>query len=61
MAIGSAAITFNIDFVLDNLNIRHFFQAIVSADDVTTSKPDQETFTNCGKLLGMPPEKVHRV
>ena len=29
MAIGSAAITFNIDFVLDNLGIRHYFDAIV--------------------------------
>ena len=43
MAIGSAAITFNIDFILDNLHIRDFFKAIVSADDVTTSKPDPET------------------
>ena len=57
MAIGSAAITFNIDFVLDNLDIRHFFQAIVSADDVTTSKPDPETFLQCAKLLGISPEK----
>ncbi len=57
IAIGSAAITFNIDFVLDNLNIRHFFQAIVSADDVTTSKPDPETFINCAKLLGISSEK----
>ena len=56
MAIGSAAITFNIDFVLDNLNIRHFFKAVVSADDVTTSKPDPETFIKCAKLLNVSPE-----
>jgi len=30
MAIGSAAIMFNIDFVLDNLEVRHYFKAIVS-------------------------------
>lgn len=53
MAIGSAAITFNIDFVLDNLNIRHFFKAIVSADDVAFSKPDPETYTKGAKLLGI--------
>src|SRR5580692_10169819 len=29
MAIGSAAIPFNIDFVLDNLDIRKYFSAIV--------------------------------
>lgn len=56
MAIGSAAITFNIDFVIDNLNIRPYFKAIVSADDVTTSKPDPETFTKAAKLLGVEPK-----
>ncbi|MDQ6762029.1 MAG: HAD family phosphatase [Bacteroidota bacterium] len=55
MAIGSAAIPFNIDFVLDNLNIRHFFKAIVSANDVATSKPDPETFIKCAELLGVNP------
>ena len=55
MAIGSAAIPFNIDFVLDNLHLRHFFKAIVSADDVTISKPDPETFIRCAELLGVSP------
>ena len=53
MAIGSAAILFNIDFVLDNLKIRHYFKAIVSADDVTTSKPHPETFLNGAELMGV--------
>jgi len=56
MAIGSAAIPFNIDFVLDNLQLRHFFKAIVSADDVATSKPDPETFIKCAQLLQVAPE-----
>jgi beta-phosphoglucomutase len=56
MAIGSAAIPFNIDFVLDNLKIRHFFKAIVSADDVVISKPDPETFMKCSELLNVSPE-----
>lgn len=55
MAIGSAAITFNIDFVLDNLHLRHYFDAIVSADEVAISKPDPETFLLAAKLLGVPP------
>jgi beta-phosphoglucomutase len=54
MAIGSAAIMFNIDFVLDNLGIRHFFKAIVSADDVIYSKPDPETYTKAARQLGVP-------
>jgi HAD superfamily hydrolase (TIGR01509 family) len=56
MAIGSAAIPFNIDFVLDNLHLRHYFNAIVSADEVVISKPDPETFLLGAKLLGIPPE-----
>ena len=55
MAVGSAAIPFNIDFVLDNLNIRHYFKAIVSADDVVTSKPDPQTFLDCAALLHVAP------
>lgn len=53
MAIGSAAIPFNINFVLDNLKIRSYFKAIVSAEDVTNSKPDPETFTKGAEILGV--------
>lgn len=57
MAIGSAAIPFNIDFVLDNLNLRHYFSAIVSADDVTISKPHPETYVKAAALLNVPAAK----
>ncbi len=56
MAIGSAAIPFNINFVLDNLNIRHYFKAIVSADDVVLSKPHPETYLKVAEQLGVPPQ-----
>ena len=56
MAIGSAAITFNIDFVLDGLNIRHYFDAIVSADDVKESKPNPETYLKCAAQLNILPK-----
>lgn len=56
MAIGTAAIPFNIDFILDNLHLHHFFKAIVSADDVAASKPDPETFARCAELLNVPSE-----
>ncbi len=55
MAIGSAAIPFNIDFVLDNLNIRHYFKVIISADDVILSKPNPETFLKAAQELGFAP------
>ncbi|MCB2377177.1 HAD family phosphatase [Hymenobacter sp. BT635] len=56
MAIGSAAIPFNIDFVLDTLGIRRYFGAVVSADDVTLSKPHPETFLKAAAQLGVAPE-----
>jgi beta-phosphoglucomutase len=56
MAVGSAAILFNIDFVLDGLHIRHYFDAIVSAEDVKHSKPDPETYILCAEKLGIAPK-----
>jgi beta-phosphoglucomutase family hydrolase len=56
MGIGSAAIPFNIDFVLDNLAIRHYFGVIVSADDVRISKPHPETFLRAAGGLGVSPD-----
>jgi beta-phosphoglucomutase-like phosphatase (HAD superfamily) len=55
MAIGSAAIPFNIDFILDNLDIRKYFNAIVSAEDVAVSKPDPETFLKAAELISTEP------
>jgi len=55
MAIGSAAIPFNIDFVLDNLHIRDRFTAIVSADDVAKSKPHPETYLKAAEHLQVQP------
>ncbi len=56
MAIGSAAITENINFVIDNLQIRHYFDALVSANDVVKSKPHPETFLKCAALLDLDPK-----
>ncbi len=55
MAIGSAAIMTNIDFVIDNLGLREYFDVIVSADDVRLSKPDPETYLACAGRLHAPP------
>lgn len=57
MAVASAAIMFNIDFVLDGLSIRKYISAIVSADDVKRSKPDPETFVKAAAALGLSPEE----
>ncbi len=33
-----------------------YFDKIVTADDVTNSKPDPETFLQCARLINVPPE-----
>jgi beta-phosphoglucomutase len=55
MAIASAAPPFNIDFVLDNLNIRDYFQTVVSGVDVVESKPHPEVFLKAADHLGVKP------
>lgn len=54
-AIGTAAILFNVDFVVDGLNIRPYIDAVVSADEVESSKPHPETFLKCARLLHQQP------
>ena len=57
LAIGSAAIPFNIDFVLDNLSIRPYFSAVVSADDVKIAKPDPEVYLKLAGILNIKPSE----
>lgn len=57
LGIGTAAIPFNLDFVLDNLHLRSSFDALVTADDVALSKPNPEVYLKCAHLLQTPPER----
>ncbi|RBL91632.1 HAD family hydrolase [Chitinophaga flava] len=55
MTIGSAANRFNISFVLDNLQLHDYFNAVVSAEDVATSKPNPEVFLKCAAAIHATP------
>ncbi|MFN8253534.1 MAG: HAD family phosphatase [Ferruginibacter sp.] len=55
MAIGTAAIMFNVDYILDGAGIRPYIDAIVSADDVIHSKPDPETFLKAAAWINADP------
>jgi beta-phosphoglucomutase family hydrolase len=55
IGIGSAALPVNIHYVLEGLQISHYFSAIVSAVDVRVSKPDPETFLSAAEKLGVNP------
>lgn len=52
MAIGTAASPFNVNYVLNHLPIQQYFGAIITADDVTVSKPNPEVFLKCADRLG---------
>lgn len=56
MGIGSAAILFNIDFAIDGLGIRHYFDSVIGAEHVKDSKPNPETYLKGAKELGLNPE-----
>ena len=51
MAVGTMGNKANADFTLDTLDIRHYFSAVHTAEDVSKGKPDPEIFTTCLKSL----------
>jgi len=56
-AIASAAPRANIEIVLEALSACHFFQAIVSADDVHKGKPDPEVYLIAASRVGASPHR----
>lgn len=54
-AIASSAPRANIDVVLEVLGMASFFQAVVSAEDVTAGKPDPQVFLTAAARLGVRP------
>ncbi|MEJ5263976.1 MAG: HAD family phosphatase [Bacteroidales bacterium] len=47
----------NLDFVLDNLDIRHFFDALVEESQITHGKPHPEIYLKAAGLLGVIPQE----
>ena len=56
LAIGTAAPPENVDFVLDNLNIRQFFKSVLHSENVVKGKPDPEVFLRSAENIGVPIE-----
>jgi HAD superfamily hydrolase (TIGR01509 family) len=54
-AIASSAPRANVDVVLEVLGMASFFQAVVSAEDVTAGKPDPQVFLTAAGRLGAHP------
>ena len=56
MAVATAAPVGTMVFILDGLNLRRFFDAITTADDITNGKPDPEIFLRSAEKLGVEPQ-----
>ena len=55
LAVGSSAPPENVNLVLDWMNLRDLFHAVVSGADVTRGKPDPQVFQLAAQGLGVPP------
>ena len=56
-AVASAAPRANIEVVLEALSATHYFQGIVSAEDVHLGKPDPEVYLTAALRVGASPER----
>lgn len=55
MAVGTGASRRSAEVQLESLGLTSYFTAIVSADDVTSHKPEPTTFLECARLMGVEP------
>ena len=55
IALATSGPVENVDFVLDRLDIRHYFNAIVTGDQVTHGKPHPEAFILAAKRIQCDP------
>ncbi|MEP7039111.1 MAG: HAD family phosphatase [Acidobacteriota bacterium] len=56
MAVATAAPVANVEFILDGLNLRRFFDAITTAADVENGKPNPEVFLKSATKLSIKPK-----
>lgn len=57
MAVGTGSERAIAEALLAHLNLRHYFSAVVAADDVKNHKPAPDTFLLCAERIGVAPEK----
>lgn len=53
-ALATSAPGENADFILNDLNIRHFFSAVLDSSDVVKGKPEPEVYIKSAKALELP-------
>lgn len=53
-AVGSSTHRKNIEVIFDAIGLRSFFQAVITAEDVSQGKPDPEVFLKSASRIGIP-------
>jgi len=53
LAVGTSAPSMNVEFILDRLNLRSYFDVVVDGLIVSKGKPDPEIYLKCKKLLNV--------
>ena len=56
MTVGTGASRRSAEVQLEALNLTHYFEGLVSADDVDHYKPEPHTFLECARIMGIEPE-----
>ncbi|MET4108450.1 HAD-IA family hydrolase [Hymenobacter sp. UYP22] len=57
IGLGTGSATDTIEYIIDHLDLRQYFDVIVGKDDVDKGKPHAETYTVTARRLGIPPER----
>lgn len=55
ISIGTGSTTKGANRTLEIINMKHYFDVIVTSDDVENSKPHPDTFLKCAELMGVNP------
>ncbi|HCM37755.1 MAG: Hydrolase, CbbY/CbbZ/GpH/YieH family [Candidatus Gottesmanbacteria bacterium GW2011_GWB1_43_11] len=56
VGLGTSALSWYIDFVMNRFGLREFFPVIVGSDHVKQGKPHPEVYQKTGRALGVAPE-----
>jgi HAD superfamily hydrolase (TIGR01509 family) len=56
MAVASGGMRHIIEQVLERLRIRHYFDALVTSEDVRQQKPAPDIFLEAARRIGVAPE-----
>ncbi|KAA9331478.1 HAD-IA family hydrolase [Hymenobacter busanensis] len=57
LGLGTGSAPETIDYIIDHLHLRRFFDVVVGKDDVDHGKPHADTFAVVAKKLGVPPAR----